>query len=122
LAKFAFPNENEVYMHATSAQWLFDRARRDLSHGCIRVERPEDLAEWALRDESGWSRDRIIDAMQGSESIAVKLNRPIQLVTMYATAVTLENGDVHFFEDIYGEDAALEKELARVPPLPSSHR
>jgi murein L,D-transpeptidase YcbB/YkuD len=122
LAKFVFPNENEVYMHATSAQWLFDRPRRDLSHGCIRVERPEDLAEWVLHDEGGWSRDSVIDAMQGCESLAVKLNRPIQLVTMYVTAVTLENGEVHFFEDIYGEDAALDKELARVTPGQSSHR
>jgi murein L,D-transpeptidase YcbB/YkuD len=109
-------------MHATSAQWLFDRPRRDLSHGCIRVERPEDLAEWVLHDEGGWSRDSVIDAMQGCESLAVKLNRPIQLVTMYVTAVTLENGEVHFFEDIYGEDAALDKELARVTPGQSSHR
>jgi murein L,D-transpeptidase YcbB/YkuD len=122
LAKFVFPNENEVYMHATSAQWLFDRPRRDLSHGCIRVERPEDLAEWVLHDEGGWSRDSVIDAMQGCESLAVKLNRPIQLVTMYVTAVTLENGEVHFFEDIYGEDAALEKDLARLSPLHSSRR
>jgi murein L,D-transpeptidase YcbB/YkuD len=75
LAKFVFPNEYGVYMHATSAQWLFARTRRDLSHGCIRIERPEDLAEWVLHDESGWSRDRIIEAMQGSESIAVKLKR-----------------------------------------------
>ena len=115
LAKFVFPNRYEVYMHATSAQWLFARARRDLSHGCIRVEHPEDLAEWVLRDDSGWSYDRIIDAMQGSEPVTVRLNNPIQIVTMYVTAVALENGEVHFLEDIYGDDEALEKELARVP-------
>jgi murein L,D-transpeptidase YcbB/YkuD len=80
------------------------------------------LAAWVLHDKAGWSREQIIDAMQGSESIAVKLNRPIQLVTMYVTAVTLENGEVHFLDDIYGEDAALDKELARVPRLHSSHR
>jgi murein L,D-transpeptidase YcbB/YkuD len=110
LAKFAFPNKYEIYMHATSAQWLFARARRDLSHGCIRVEQPEVLAEWVLKDEPGWSHDRIIEAMHGSEPIAVKLNTPIQIVTMYMTAVALESGEVHFFEDIYGEDEALEKE------------
>ena len=112
LAKFVFPNEYEVYMHATSAPWLFDRQRRDLSHGCIRLERAEDLAEWVLRQEPGWTRDRVVEAMQGSEPFAVKLKRPIQVVTMYATAVALENGEVRFFEDIYGEDAALENELA----------
>jgi murein L,D-transpeptidase YcbB/YkuD len=122
LAKFMFPNQYGVYMHGTSAQWLFDRPRRDLSHGCIRLENAEDLAEWVLRDEAGWARNRIDEAMSGPESIVVKLKRPIQLVTLYATAVTLANGEVHFFEDIYGEDAALEKELARSGSLVSSRR
>jgi murein L,D-transpeptidase YcbB/YkuD len=112
LVKFAFPNEYGVYMHDTSARWLFDRERRDLSHGCIRVEKPEELADWVLRGQSGWSRDRVIEAMQGTESISVKVKRPIQLVLMYATAVVMSNGEVHFLRDIYGEDQALEKVLA----------
>jgi murein L,D-transpeptidase YcbB/YkuD len=122
LVKFVFPNEFGVYMHDTSARWLFDPERRDFSHGCIRVEKPEDLAEWILRNQSGWPRDRIIAAMQGTESISVKVKRQIQVVTMYSTAVVMKTGDVHFFPDIYGEDAALEKELASRPrttvPLP----
>jgi murein L,D-transpeptidase YcbB/YkuD len=112
LVKFVFPNEYGVYMHDTSARWLFERERRDLSHGCIRVENPEDLAEWVLRGQSGWSRERVVEAMQGTESISVKVKRPIQLVIMYATAVVTKNGEVHFFRDIYGEDQALEKVLA----------
>ena len=112
LVKFVFPNEYGVYMHDTSARWLFDRERRDLSHGCIRVEKPEDLADWVLRGQSGWSRDRVVEAMQGTESISVKVKRPIQVVLMYATAVVMSNGEVRFFRDIYGEDQALEMELA----------
>jgi murein L,D-transpeptidase YcbB/YkuD len=112
LVKFVFPNEYGVYLHDTSAPWLFTRARRDLSHGCIRVEKPEELAEWILRDQPGWSQDRVVEAMQGDESISVKVSRPIQIVFMYATAVVMNNGEVHFFPDIYGEDAVLEKELA----------
>lgn len=112
LVKFVFPNEYGVYMHDTSARWLFARERRDLSHGCIRVEKPQELAEWILREQSGWSRDRIVAAMQGTESISVKVRRPIQVVTMYATATVLNNGEVHFFRDIYGEDHALEEQLA----------
>jgi murein L,D-transpeptidase YcbB/YkuD len=115
LAKFVFPNDYQVYMHATSAPWLFGQPRRDLSHGCIRVERAADLAEWVLREESGWTSKRIVKAMHGSQSIEVKLTQPIQVVTMYATAVTLENGEVHFFDDIYGEDEALEQRLAGSP-------
>lgn len=112
LVKFLFPNKYDIYMHDTSARWLFERERRDLSHGCIRLEKPEDMAEWVLREQSGWSRDRIVAATQGAKSISVKVKRPIQLVLMYSTAAVMKNGDVHFFQDIYGEDAALEKELA----------
>jgi murein L,D-transpeptidase YcbB/YkuD len=106
LVKFVFPNEYGIYMHDTSARWLFAPARRDFSHGCIRLEKPQDLAEWVLREQSGWSRDRIVAAMQGTKSISVKVKRPIQVVTMYSTAVVLENGEVHFLQDVYGEDAA----------------
>jgi murein L,D-transpeptidase YcbB/YkuD len=112
LVKFVFPNGYDVFMHDTPAKSLFARARRDFSHGCIRLEKAGDLAEWVLREESGWPRDRIDAAMQGTESFSVKLKHPIPVMMMYATAVVLQNGDVHFFEDIYGEDAALEKELA----------
>jgi murein L,D-transpeptidase YcbB/YkuD len=112
LVKFLFPNEYGIYFHDTSAKWLFARERRDLSHGCIRVEKPEDLAEWVLRGQPGWSRDEIDAAIQGTESISVKVKHPIQVVLMYSTASVMENGEVHFFEDIYGEDQALEKELA----------
>jgi len=112
LVKFVFPNEYGVYMHDTLARWLFDRERRDLSHGCIRVEKPKELAAWVLRGQSGWSRDRVVEAMHGTESISVKVKRPIQIVLMYVTAAVMSNGEVHFFRDIYGEDQALEKELA----------
>jgi murein L,D-transpeptidase YcbB/YkuD len=122
LVKFTFPNEYGVYMHDTSARWLFDPERRDFSHGCIRVEKPEDLAEWVLREQSGWPRERIIAAMQGTESISVKVKRRIQVVTMYSTAAVNKNGEVRFFQDIYGEDAPLEVGLAAQPrttvPLP----
>ena len=122
LAKFVFPNDYQVYMHATSAPGLFARPRRDLSHGCIRVEKAPDLAEWVLQDEPGWPRERIVKAMHGSESISVNLTRPIQVVTMYVTAVALEDGEVHFFEDIYGEDEAFEQALAGAAPPPPLSR
>ena len=112
LVKFVFPNEYNIYMHDTPAKSLFARARRDFSHGCIRLERAEDFAEWVLRKDSGWSKERIGAAMREGESITVKLKQSIPVTTMYVTAVVFGNGEVHFFEDIYGEDAALEKELA----------
>jgi murein L,D-transpeptidase YcbB/YkuD len=112
LVKFVFPNSYNVYMHDTPARSLFAKARRDFSHGCIRLERAQNLAEWVLREEPGWRQDRIVAATQGTESIPVRLKNPIPVVTMYVTAIVLESGEVHFFEDIYGQDAALEQELA----------
>ena len=111
LVKFVFPNEYDVYMHDTPTKSLFARARRDFSHGCIRLEKATDLAEWVLRQESGWPRERIEAAMQGTETFSVKLKHAIPVATVYVTAVVLENGEVRFFEDIYGQDAILEKEL-----------
>jgi murein L,D-transpeptidase YcbB/YkuD len=98
-------------MHDTPAKSLFARARRDFSHGCIRLEKATDLAEWVLRQESGWPRERIEAAMQGTETFSVKLKHAIPVATVYVTAVVLENGEVRFFEDLYGQDAILEKEL-----------
>ena len=113
LVKFVFPNEYGVYMHDTSARWLFARERRDLSHGCIRVEKPEELAEWVLRGQSGWSRDRIATVTAGTETVSVKVKRSIQLVLMYSTATVTKNGEVHFFQDIYGEDTTLLEHKSR---------
>ena len=63
LVKFLFPNSYNVYMHDTPATELFAQSRRDFSHGCIRLERPADLAAWVLRDNPGWTPERIRAAM-----------------------------------------------------------
>jgi murein L,D-transpeptidase YcbB/YkuD len=122
LVKFIFPNDYGIYMHSTSAQWLFSPPRRDFSHGCIRVERAEDLAEWVLASQFGSVRDRVSQFMQGSQTVGIRLTNPIQIVTMYVTAMVLESGEVDFFEDIYGEDAKFEKQLAGAAPHLSLYR
>jgi murein L,D-transpeptidase YcbB/YkuD len=119
LIAFMFPNEYSVYMHATPAMTLFDRSRRDFSHGCIRLEHPVALAEWVLKDEPTWTRQRILNAMQGPRTLRLNLKRPIPVLIVYATAVALPDGKVHFFRDIYGEDAALETRLANRYPMPA---
>ena len=118
LVKFLFPNSYNVYMHSTPAPELFARSRRDFSHGCIRLERPADLAAWVLRDNPGWTMDRIKAAMNGSAPQQVNLAHPIPVLIVYATVIVLEDGLVHFYDDIYGHDAALEKVLAKGYPYP----
>ncbi len=108
---FRFPNEYDVYLHGTPAAQLFSKPRRDFSHGCIRAEKPQELAEWVLRSQPGWTPERIADAMQGTKTVSVRLSQPIPVLIVYATAVALENGEVRFFEDIYGQDTKLEELL-----------
>jgi L,D-transpeptidase YcbB len=120
LVKFLFPNPHNVYLHDTPAIELFSKSRRDFSHGCIRIEKPELLAAWVLRDKPEWSPDAISEAMNGAKTVQVNLARPIPVLVVYATAVVLGNGEVRFFRDIYGQDAALEKRLAAGRPYPKS--
>jgi len=119
LVKFMFPNSYNVYMHGTPATQLFARSRRDFSHGCIRVENPLALAEWVLHNNPEWTKDRIIAAMNDSETIQVDLTHPIPVLILYSTAVVGPDGQIHFFDDIYGHDAALRQVLEGGYPYPS---
>ena len=118
LVKFLFPNSYNVYMHDTPSTELFAKSRRDFSHGCIRLERPTDLAAWVLRDKPGWTPERIRAAMNGTTTQQVNLAHPIPVLIVYATVIVLEDGVVHFYDDIYGHDAALDKVLAKGYPYP----
>lgn len=111
LLKFDFPNEHDVYMHGTPAMELFSRSRRDFSHGCIRVKDPVALAAWLLQDQPEWTADHIRAATLGDKTLRVDLKQPVPVLIVYGTAVTMEDGEVHFFRDIYDQDAALEQAL-----------
>jgi murein L,D-transpeptidase YcbB/YkuD len=112
LVKFIFPNDENVYMHGTPAQELFSRTRRDFSHGCVRLEDSVALAEWALKDQPEWTRERILAAMNGSRPQRVNLTRPIQVILFYITAVVMpEDGTIRFADDIYGHDTRLDTAL-----------
>jgi len=119
LVKFIFPNSYDVYLHSTPSPELFSRARRDFSHGCIRVQDPAALAAWVLRDMPGWDADKVRAVMNGDETVQVDLDHPIPVLILYSTAVVEPDGQVHFFDDIYGYDKALEKALAEGFPYAS---
>ena len=119
LVKFIFPNDNNVYLHSTPAQELFSRTRRDFSHGCVRVEKPTELAAWILRDQPPWTLEKVQQAMQsGPDNQQVNLKAPVPVLIFYITAVVEEDGSVHFFDDIYGHDKSLNAVLAKGPPYP----
>jgi murein L,D-transpeptidase YcbB/YkuD len=110
--KFSFPNPYDVYLHGTPAPKLFNRARRDFSHGCVRVEDPTALAEWLLSDEATWTRDRIIAAIEQGTTRTVELGAPVRVVMFYTTAGLVPGEErIRFADDIYGHDAPLDARL-----------
>jgi len=119
LVKFIFPNHYNVYLHSTPEPELFLKARRDFSHGCIRVQNPEGLAAWVLRDKPQWTEDKIRAAMNGDQTIQVNLDKPIPVLILYTTAVVEPSGEVRFFRDIYNQDYELDKTLNSGYPFPS---
>jgi murein L,D-transpeptidase YcbB/YkuD len=110
--KFALPNPMDIYLHSTPSRGLFERSRRDLSHGCIRVEHPAALAQFVLGRQRQWNADAIQEALQPGPTRHVDLAQPIPVVIFYATASVDSEGGAHFAADIYGRDAKLEQELA----------
>jgi murein L,D-transpeptidase YcbB/YkuD len=111
--KFVLPNTMDIYLHGTPARTLFERTRRDFSHGCIRVRDPAELAHFVLGDRPAWTRDAIDAAMAPGAPRAVALAAPIPVLVFYTTATVDRTGRVHFLADVYGHDAKLADALAR---------
>jgi murein L,D-transpeptidase YcbB/YkuD len=111
LAKFIFPNAENVYLHATPHTDRFAQAQRDLSHGCISVEDPPALATWVLGDQPGWTRDVVEAAMSGAETRRVPLGKAMPVLIFYTTAVVRADGTVWFYPDVYGHDRELAEAL-----------
>lgn len=109
--KFAMPNPMNIYLHSTSSKELFDRARCDLSHGCIRVEHPAELAQFVLADSLTWNAGSVAAAMRPGPTRTVTLAEPVTVVLFYATAITDRQGRALFSEDIYRRDQPLIRTL-----------
>lgn len=102
--KFILPNNSGIYLHHTPSVGLFERSRRDFSHGCIRVEKPVALANFVLADPVSWPPARIIEAMRAGQNRTLRLPAPVQVLVVYSTVAENE-GVVHFFPDVYGYDS-----------------
>ena len=119
LVKFIFPNQYDIYLHSTPAVSLFEQTRRDFSHGCIRVQKPADLAAWVLQGQGDWDLDKVNEAMNGgSDNKTVSLKTPLPIVIFYLTAIVEDGGEVHFFDDIYNYDTEMQKVFSKGPPYP----
>ena len=108
--KFVFPNQSNIYLHHTPATELFQRDRRDFSHGCIRVEHPVALAKFVLKNMPDWTEDRIRAAMGRGQSATLRLAEPVPVLIAYGTAL-VKDGRTFFFDDLYGLDRLLDAAL-----------
>jgi L,D-transpeptidase YcbB len=116
--KFMFPNQFNVYLHDSPAQELFSAAARAFSSGCIRIERPLELAAYLLRDDAQWTRERIEIAGQQRTERTVRLRRPIPVHMLYWTAWAEPDGTIHFRPDIYDRDRGVLAALRADAPTP----
>jgi murein L,D-transpeptidase YcbB/YkuD len=109
--KFMFPNPHFVYLHDTPSKDLFERDVRAFSSGCIRVERPLELAELLLNDPDQWSLEKIRSAVDTRKTQTVTLPAPVPVLLYYWTAQGQADGSVHFKNDVYRRDPAVLKAL-----------
>ncbi|EFL89218.1 murein L,D-transpeptidase [Ahrensia sp. R2A130] len=112
--KFLFPNKHNVYLHDTQAKSLFSKTVRAFSHGCVRLHRPRELAEYLLA-ANGWDRAKIDEVVASGERTRVKLEQPTPVHLAYMTAWLGRQGFIQFRPDIYGRDAEDAQQLAPPP-------
>jgi murein L,D-transpeptidase YcbB/YkuD len=115
--KFMFPNKFNVYLHDTPARGLFSSNVRAFSHGCTRIEKPVELAEYVLRDNPDWNRERLLAAIDEGTEQEVNIPQPLNVHFLYLTAWVDERGTLQFRNDIYGRDKLLDEALHGKPPF-----
>jgi murein L,D-transpeptidase YcbB/YkuD len=113
--KFMFPNSDNIYIHDTPARGSFARDDRAISSGCVRVEKPYDLAVLLLSDSPEWSPANILNAMQQDKEQTVRLKIPVDVILIYLTARTDGSDRIQFRKDIYQRDEILMEALNRKP-------
>ena len=109
--KFLFPNSFNIYFHDTPAKSLFSKDVRAYSHGCIRLSEPEKLADYLLKDNRGWTPEKINEAMNSGDEQFVRVKNPVPVFITYYTAWVDENGKLNFRNDIYGHDADIARKM-----------
>lgn len=112
MVKFMFPNKYAVYLHDTDNRDLFNRAERNLSSGCVRIENPFDFADLIMKGAPDWSADRRDAILASGKTTRVNLPEPLPVLLTYYTA-WVERGEIHFREDVYERDQQVLEALDR---------
>ena len=114
--KFLFPNKHSIYLHDTPNRGFFKKAQRNFSHGCIRVEKPLELAEFVLSSNPSWTQDTIQSSINRMKTKTVHLDEAITVYILYFTTWVDNEGYVNFHKDIYGLDRTLYNALRTTRP------
>jgi murein L,D-transpeptidase YcbB/YkuD len=114
--KFMFPNKFSVYLHDTPARTLFGEDARAFSSGCIRLEKPLDLAALLLGEDPRWTREEMERTVASGRTVTVTLPRPMPVHLLYWTAWVDEAGSLQLRDDVYGQDRPVLRELREHPP------
>jgi murein L,D-transpeptidase YcbB/YkuD len=112
--KFETPNRFDVYLHDTPSKKTFERVARAQSHGCVRVEKAHDLADFVLR-QLAWQPEQVEAAVAANETQRVELKHRWRVHLMYWTSFVDADGTVEFRDDVYGRDKRLHEALAALP-------
>jgi murein L,D-transpeptidase YcbB/YkuD len=107
-----FPNQDNIYLHDTNAPNLFAKEERAFSHGCVRVEIPQVLAEWVLHGNAAWPAERVHEALESGKQKQANLSRAMPVLMLYHTVTVDTSGTVQFHKDVYHQDDALLKKMA----------
>ena len=116
------PNPYGVYMHDTPEKGVFGDDFRFVSSGCVRVQDVRDYVAWLLKDNPGWGRDQIDQAIRSGQRVDVKLTQPVPVYWVYVTAWATPDGIVQFRPDIYQRDGVGPGPARFAPSRPSRWR
>ncbi|MEX2609235.1 MAG: L,D-transpeptidase family protein [Gemmatimonadota bacterium] len=111
--KFLFPNEYDIYLHDTPAKSRFSASQRAFSHGCIRLEKPFDLARVLLDRVTDQSADDLDDLLAGGQEKWVRVTQPLPVYVLYFTAWAGRDGTMRFHPDVYERDRRLEEQAQK---------
>ena len=111
--KFLFPNKYSIYLHDTPSRSLFEADKRTFSSGCIRIERPLDLAEILLSGQGDWSRAKMDEVIAQGDTKNVTIEHPIPVLIVYWTVSVGASGEVRYTRDVYDLDPPLLAALSR---------
>ncbi|HXF91055.1 MAG TPA: L,D-transpeptidase family protein, partial [Candidatus Nitrosotenuis sp.] len=96
-----------VYIHGTPEEKLFERTIRGFSSGCIRVQKPNELAHWVLNNENKWSLEKIQAAINSGRTQTILITKKIPVYFIYQTVWMDESGTIYFSQDHYHLDPPL---------------